>query len=59
MVLCLCEMFVWIFCVDGRSRYLCSVLIIIIIIFILSPISNVHRNTSYVDYTKITYIYNN
>ena len=25
-VLCLCEMWVWILCVDGRSRYLCIVL---------------------------------
>ena len=23
MVLCLCEVRVWILCVDGRSRYLC------------------------------------
>ena len=23
---CLCEMWVWILCVDGRSRYLCIVL---------------------------------
>ena len=26
MVLCLCEVCVWILCVDGRSRYLCIVL---------------------------------
>ena len=26
VVLCLCELSVWILCVDGRSRYLCSVL---------------------------------
>ena len=26
VVLCLCEMLVWIICVDGRSRYLCFVL---------------------------------
>ena len=26
MVLCLCELLVWILCVDGRSRYLCIVL---------------------------------
>ena len=26
MVLCLCEVLVWIFCVDCRSRYLCIVL---------------------------------
>ena len=26
VVLCLCEMWVWIICVDGRSRYLCIVL---------------------------------
>ena len=26
MVLCLCEIRVWILCVDGRSRYLCIVL---------------------------------
>ena len=26
VVLCLCEVRVWILCVDGRSRYLCIVL---------------------------------
>ena len=26
VVLCLCELRVWILCVDGRSRYLCIVL---------------------------------
>ena len=26
VVLCLCEMWVWILCVCGRSRYLCIVL---------------------------------
>ena len=26
VVLCLCEVLVWIICVDGRSRYLCIVL---------------------------------
>ena len=26
VVLCLCEVRVWIICVDGRSRYLCIVL---------------------------------
>ena len=26
VVLCLCEMWVWILCVDGRSRYLCNAL---------------------------------
>ena len=26
VVLCLCEVLVWILCVDGRSRYLCIVL---------------------------------
>ena len=26
VVLCLCEVSVWILCVDGRSRYLCIVL---------------------------------
>ena len=26
VVLCLCELGVWILCVDGRSRYLCIVL---------------------------------
>ena len=32
---------------------------VIIIIFIQSPISNVHRDTSSVDYITITYNYNN
>ena len=36
-----------------------SVSYVIIIIFIQSPISNVHRDTSSVDYITITYIYNN
>ena len=27
VVLCLCELGVWIICVDGRSRYLCIVLV--------------------------------
>ena len=26
VVLCLCEVWVWILCADGRSRYLCIVL---------------------------------
>ena len=26
VVLCLCEMWIWIICVDGRSRYMCIVL---------------------------------
>ena len=26
VVLCMCELWVWILCVDGRSRYLCNVL---------------------------------
>ena len=26
VVLCLCEVRIWIICVDGRSRYLCFVL---------------------------------
>ena len=36
-----------------------SPFIYIIIIFIQSPISNVHIETSSVDYITITYIYNN
>ena len=35
-----------------------SKVIIIIIIFIYSPISNIHRGTSSVDYITITYINN-
>ena len=35
------------------------VILLLIIIFIQSPISNVHRDTKSVDYITITYNYNN